>query len=177
VCSGTGASDAHADEHEAGIGGWWCPTQPPRLEHCFWFSQRLTKDLIPWIHRRDTPKQFIATFELLATAILLELAAWHKGTGHLRFSAPAFTDSQCNTYALARNYSRKSPCAEAHMELATVCDNYHIWPEISHTRREHNTWADSLANFNTKGWDPAKRWDITHHRWRILNDLVDPSKL
>ena len=84
------------------------------------------------------------------------------------------TDSQCNSYAMLKNYSRKLPLAAVHMELMSVAAQFAIWPRISHVRREFNTWADDLTENKIEGFSPHNRWEpeLHTHFFNVLDNLL-----
>ena len=44
------------------------------------------------------------------------------------------------------------------MELCAIMLKTEVHMGVHHVPRERNIWSDDLANLNTAGWDPAKRW-------------------
>ena len=114
---------------------------------------------------------------MLGTVFLVKLAAKSAGPAELDFTVRGITDSQCNTYAMLRNYSRKLPTAAVHMELMSVSARNGVWPRISHVKREYNTWADDLTENKTEGFNPKHRWHPKLHKYflNVLHKLLDAS--
>ena len=60
------------------------------------------------------------------------------------------------------------------MEISAIMLSSDSYMAISHVPRERNTWADALANLETSGFDPSKRWDPLEELKEniVLNDLL-----
>ncbi len=126
---GHGASDAHASDTDARIGGWWSLESTPIKSSCRWFSVELTKENAACAYE-TTPQRVISTLEMLGSRLLLELAANSSGPGLRNMAVCGIMDSQCNSFALLRNYSRTAPAAYAHMELALAAELFGRLPNV-----------------------------------------------
>jgi hypothetical protein len=157
--SGRCASDAHATETEASLGGWISDHDPPQKWNCDWFAIKLDPSVTPWVWARKEPKRVIAALELLGLALLQKMNNEKQGSSHVvKMRLSGTTDNRGNSLALLKEYSRKPPSAYVHMELAlTAYHNNTLW-EIDHRKREFNIWADALSNLQTEGFDPSRRW-------------------
>ena len=172
---GTGGSDAKADQREASVGGWWSEQAKPKQWEVQWFALRITKARFQWAYDKVSPQRRIAALELLGTLFLLRLAAKNVTAAELDVTVRGVTDSQCNSFALLKNYSRKLPLAAVHMELMATAGYFSIWPRISHVPREQNTWADDLTEFKTESFNPRLRWEprLTPDFFFVLDKLLD----
>ena len=106
---------------------------------------------------------------------MLEVQA--RGT-HIRSRLGISTDYEGNAYATMKEYSRKLPAAAAHVELAAVERSLGVVSEVSHVRREHNTWADQLTHpekLSEGGWNPSYRWKptIDSSFFLVLHKVLD----
>ena len=66
------------------------------------------------------------------------------------------------------------PVSLVHMELAARCSQNHMHMEVSHVKRDKNTWADELSNVDTEAWDPDKQWtsDLGPDCFLVLDTLA-----
>ena len=60
------------------------------------------------------------------------------------------------------------------MELCATAHHTGCVPNIEHTKRTENTWADALTNNNFTGYDPNKRLDPDegHTTWQVLDTIL-----
>ena len=137
-----------------------------------WFSIRLED-------HQDTPgvssrlKQLYPGIQISAASgalelvgnliILRHLQSRLQGAGFTTLASMAVTggstDNLGNTYVLSKFYTQRWPGAAILMEISAIMLCSDSYMAISHVPRERNTWADALANLDTSGFDPSKRWD------------------
>ena len=169
------------------LGGWVSEGPGPDRGSCWWFSVSLDRRRFPWVWQKGDPKRVIASLEMLALVLLARLLGKvlehldARSSGHARIRFSGLTDNQGNAFALQSEYSRKMPMAACHMELAVTCSRLNIWPQIDHTKREGNTWADALTNGQTLHWDCGRRWsptlslDTSDRFFYVLDDILQAS--
>eukprot|EP00971_Amphidinium_carterae_P157070 3113321-Amphidinium_carterae.2 len=106
---GMGGCDAKATATEAFIGGWWCPqaATPVDKATCHWFSLQLCHEQFPQLFIVDDLKKLIATFELLACAMLVHMAIEVCGAKgqHMALRFKGINDNQGVVFALLKQYS------------------------------------------------------------------------
>ena len=83
----------------------------------------------------------------------------------------AFTDNQGNGFALNTLLTTKLPLGLVVMELGAQLAHRNVALEAAWTPRTHNAEADALSNGDVRGFDPAKRVDMSHPVWLVLHDL------
>jgi hypothetical protein len=176
-----GASDAGADETKATIGGWIAEqtTSDPILQqNTWWFHITPNATTHPWAFDKTTPQQRIAALELYGTLILFRhlTHASTKINEHKTISLhiPMLTDNQGNAYSILNRNTKKWPCSAILMELCATAHHTGCVPNIEHTKRTNNTWADALTNNNFTGYDPNKRLhpDEGHTPWQVLDTIL-----
>ena len=61
------------------------------------------------------------------------------------------------------------------MELAATASEEGVWPRISHTLRENNTWADQLTEHDFSGFCLGRRWRPCLHDtfFYVLDKLLN----
>ena len=110
--------------------------------------------------------------------ILRHLQSRVQGAGLTILASMAVTggsaDNLGNTYALSKFYTQRWPGAAILMEISAIMLSSVSYMAINHVPRERNTWADPLANLDTSGFDPSKRWDPLEELKEniVLNDLL-----
>ena len=77
---------------------------------------------------KGSPQRVISALELLGTVMLVRLIAYLEIGGATDVTVRGITDSECNTYAFLRSYSRRLPAALIHMELMASCHAARIFP-------------------------------------------------
>ena len=155
---GSGASDAKATSDYACIGGWWSDHDPPAMTEAVWFSERVERARFPWVFDRVSPQRRIGALEMLGSVILLRLVVRNYANSHLNLSVPMSTDSQCNSFAALKLYSRRMPTAAVHMELLRTAAVHNVFPRLSHVKRDFNVWADALTEERFLDFHPDQRW-------------------
>ena len=166
------ATDAGADETTATVGGWYCEHHNPQKHQVHWFYLPITKNTHPWAYEKLTPQQSISAIELYGTMLLTKYLT--MGNADMTAQLPIRTDNQGNAYNVANYKARKWPSYAIMLEMAL--QEYHtgIHPQVSHTHRENNTWADQLTHCDATGFNPELEIKINEGAmtWHILNDLL-----
>ena len=144
------------------LGGWECVdgTPPARAR---WFSLRLDRSSAPELFTKDTAQKTVATWELLATLLCIELfvPADAPGTGTVgTCQLSGGTDNQGNSYIVSRLLTSKFPLCAVLMQLATVLEMRRTWLDLYWLPRERNVEADALTNDDFVGFDPARRLHV-----------------
>ncbi len=62
------------------------------------------------------------------------------------------------------------------MEHALWCHKTQIRPEVVHVRRANNSWADALANGNTKDCKPEMEIRLPEQPWLVWEELLRVAK-
>ena len=158
---GEAASDAHATDTEAAIGGWATLSPTATKSEVYWFSISLQRARFPWIWDRGScPKRLIGAVEFLAVVFLIKLVASLKpGPWHILSRVQSHIDNQGDAFSLLREYSRTLPAALVHMEAAMLAERTGVTLNASHVHREGNRWADALANGDLEGFEPHLRFE------------------
>ena len=166
------ATDAGADDTKATIGGWYTTAQNPTKDQVHWFYLEITKTSHPWAYEKLTPQQSISAIELYGTMLITKIL--QPTNTDISTQLPIRTDNQGNAYNIANYKAKKWPNYAIMLEMAL--QEYHTGnhPEVTHTFRENNTWADQLTHRDTTGFNPALQIPIDESKleWHILNDLL-----
>ena len=169
-------TDAKATEEGAWIGGF---LQGSGGEIKEWFSEKVEKDWAPWLFVRKDPKRVIASLELLATLVAVQLWAKESQRGSKGVCwIKAGTDNLGNTYAVNKWMSTKFPLTLLVMELSETLRTRNCFINLEWVPREHNQLADDLTNekFDNFPGDARIRWDGSEAKWCILQQLLEKSK-
>ena len=139
-----------------------------------WYAMEVTKERHACAFDRVEPQHRISALELFGTVMLMRLAAKHHANLKTNIAVTARTDSQCNSYALLKTYSRKVLAAVIHMELAETAEVHNLCPRVSHVTRDKNTWADQLTESDMTGFLPEKRWtpNMDNKFFYVLDKLM-----
>ena len=181
------ATDAGASDDLGHTIGGWCGPPGGNRWAMEWFSIRLQDHAhVPWV--KELIAQLYPGIQRSAASGALELAGDLIMLKHLqkRVQGAGFictasvsltagkTDNIGNVYVLAKHYTNRWPGAAILMELAAIMIETEAHMSISHVPRERNIWADDLANLETSGFDPAKRWHPIAELGEtiVLNDLL-----
>ncbi len=90
---GEAASDAHANDTEAAVGGWASLQADAAPDEVHWFSIRLERRRFPWLWRRGAPQRLISSLEMLGLVFLIMLlASLRKGTWRAQVRFRAITE-------------------------------------------------------------------------------------
>ena len=179
VClPGMAASDASATkEGEACLGGWIDFVQPPSKQRAVWYSVPLDRTVHRWAWaKQGEPHRVISTVELMAVLLLIHLMASVGLRGrHCVLNFKGVIDNMGDAFALMKQYSKRTPQAYMHMEVAYECSRSGIIPQLSHFPRECNQWADDLSKGATEGWNPKNRWhpDMSAASFHVVFKLVE----
>ena len=153
--------DAQASDTRTVIGGWEPKLDErgvPDKSRSRWFSLQITKERWPWVYSKgDKPSLIVATLEALA--VLIALKAFHENTPGERAARksmvmPIWTDNRGNGAALNKLMSTRYPLNALLMEMSAYFNHMRIKALIEWTPRTANREADSLANGDTRGFDP-----------------------
>ena len=176
---GEAATDASATSAEAVVGGWACLWPPVKKTKALWFCITLDLGRFWWVwSRAGDPRRVIGALELLAHVFWLRMLEVQARGRHIRSRLGISTDNEGNAYATMKENSRKLPAAAPHMELAAVESSLGLVSEVSHVRREHNTWAGQLTHpeeLSKGGWNPSCRWKptIDSNFFLVLDKVLD----
>ena len=176
--------DAQASDTRTGIGGWEPKLDKrgvPDKSRSRWFSLQITKERWPWVYSKgDKPALIVATLEALA--VLIALKAFHGNTpgesGTKVQVMPTWTDNRGNGAALNKLMSTRYPLNALLMEMSAYFKHMRIKALIEWTPRTANREADSLANGDTRGFDPELevKIDDTVLTWLVLPDVLEMGK-
>lgn len=86
-------------------------------------------------------------------------------------------DSIGDTFAILNQYSRNPPPSYMHMELAALCANAGVVPQIKHCKRKSNTWADDLSKDCLGSWNHANQWypDVSPASFEVFFRMLGRS--
>eukprot|EP00971_Amphidinium_carterae_P350444 6491545-Amphidinium_carterae.1 len=172
---GEGATDAGADSTSATIGGWWASTPGMPKHKVIWFAEPITSQLQPWAWATGNPQHKVAALELYANLVLLHMVRDELDGCHATWRIRSTTDNQANAYGLHRWSLKGWPNYLILMEIALLAQQHHIYPAVSHTSRDNNTWADQLTHLEFQGFDTALRWRPPRPLPSFLPDLWPTS--
>jgi hypothetical protein len=155
---GTGATDAGTGDNRAGVGGWH-GTDTTNKWNVDWFMVPITPPTHAWAYKKDNdPQRFIAALELLGDVYYTEyIATKYPGCAGTHY-APATTDNQGNSYIITKHYTSTFPNQCLVMELVDRLTRADLYLRVEHRERTHNVWADQLADLDSTGFNPARRW-------------------
>ena len=168
--------DAQASGSRTGVGGW-LPTADNdgtvQKSLSPWFSLEIDKEHFPWVYEKgEKPSLVIASLEALAILLALKAFYGEDPSEHRRAVQvlPTWTDNRGNGSLLNKLMSTRYPVSAILMELAVHMKVMGQKTVVQWTLRAANREADSLANGDSSGFDPAKevKFDLAHMRWRIL---------
>ena len=158
--AGEAATDASATPTQAVVGGWVSSSFPAAKSSAQWFCIVLDRQRFWWVwSRAGDPRRVVGALELLAHVFLVRMLGPRARGAHIRSRLGVSTDNQGNAFASMKEYSRRLPSAAVHMELAAAERASSFALEVSHVRREHNTWADQLTHpDDLSEWLASNRW-------------------
>ena len=137
------AADAWAQGTDAGIGGWYSPTQNPSLDDIFWFHLHIKREDVP--QEIDDLQRMIASLETLAQVVLI-VVTQHIRTGtRTCVTLPLNTDNTPTEGAVNKLYSIKEPMKSYFQLLAWQCLRLQVVPVARHLPGVKNTWADMIS--------------------------------
>ena len=109
----------------------------------------------------NNPQRNISKLELLGDVHLTEYYA-EKYPGHAgTHTATASTDNYGNTYIIRKHFTSTFPNMCMTIELTDRLTRANLYLRVDHKDPNSNKWADALANQNSQGFDPKKRWHPT----------------
>ena len=80
-------------------------------------------------------------------------------------NTPVVTDNAGNSLGISKERFKKWPSADILMEMALFFHEADAHFTVSHTKRDSNQWADSLADGRTESFNTALR-----HQWDWEDD-------
>jgi hypothetical protein len=139
-------ADAWASADRAGLGGWFCASEPSSPFDVMWFHVPLCLGSLPESWGVVCLQSAIASLELLAQSALL---AARPCT-----SVPTLVHQRCDNApsvgAAGKNLSLKPPLVFALQVLAALCFRRRLHVHISHQAGDRNDWADKISRLNEK---------------------------
>ena len=159
---------------QVGIGGWWgWRWINNRSEVDGWFSERLPRDVAPWMY--GNPKGLctrIASGEMFANGIPFVARAGATGSGEKATVASsgtylpaelAATDNLGNAYIISKGLTTKQPLSGVFIWFTGLAVEAGVVPVVHHCVREDNEWADELSKLLPQelielGYPEAKRF-------------------
>jgi hypothetical protein len=161
-------ADARASKEGVAVGGWEClGNTPPKQAR--WFAVELTRDSAPWAFTKEKTSQLIASLGLFATFLCVILFVSVAPTSDVEgsFSLSGVTDNQGNQYVANKLLTTKYPLCCVLMELVEQLDRRRAWLDLTWRRRNENTLADALANFDFEAFSTQRRVEVDLRRCKL----------